>query len=247
MLAPAAAWPQGGPVPYSASELPPEINAIPVDQRQIIRVNAASFDQANWERLMQEVRANYALKPDGQLVAMRRPVLAAIPGKRGPAANKKYCTWSMETVRPYRYLDSTVVEVLGGNQYQLLEGNITLKLAPDAAPLQVGDNYRGWALAHHRPQPPNLQADEFAPPQYIYQPVGNAEPQVLDISNYLVKAGKIYTLAPIRKEICPVCVGMRRYMPNREEPTVMKPCPTCQETGKVDVQPLYEVFTGNTW
>lgn len=248
LLSVAGARAQSGAVEQAVEA---KLEAIPREERLITMRNAASFTENDWRNFLKDLAQNYVIGPDGRVIATQVPDTEQIPVASDPSRFKSYLSWRMVPSRaqPFQRISGTVAAVPGPGVLLIsTTGDEHFSLVPVLTGAKSlthaeGDTFQAWCQQGQ----PYTYLDEFAQARVVraYTPVELKKPELIEISNYLVKGGRIFGLAPSLSKMCPVCKGFRKFSPNPEVPSETVPCTTCEMSGKIQVRPLYIVYTGS--
>ena len=222
-----------------------KIEALPKEDREVTIRNAASFTKNDWDNFLKDLAHNYMLGPDGEIFVINEPNAEHVPSIPDSDRYRRYVSWTMDPVPSARYtwINGTVTAVTRKGIVIVNNATPIQSTATPAKNYAEGDHFEAWCERGD----PYAYVDEEGESRTIrcYKPADAKKPGLIDVSNYLVKGGRIYGLAPFRLKMCPVCKGFRKYSPNPEIPSETVPCTTCHQTGKIEIHPLYMVYTGS--
>lgn len=231
----------------STEETLRKIEEVPAQQREVVLLNAAGFSEQTWKEFLATITEYYLVDARGQLIALKQPATEKVPSRVDTSRFQQFISWKMEPAQVgYTYISSQVSANTGG--MLMLESGGMVRLTPETATKYApGDTFQSWCKASASMRVADEEGDlDFGLGNLMrtYTPVDLRKPELIEVSNYLVKGGKIFGLAPRKEKSCPVCIGMRKYSPNKEVPTETVACDGCQATGKVWIRPLFMVYTG---
>jgi hypothetical protein len=234
---------QSGPTEEAVAHM---LEEAPKGEQMAVYKDAAQFKEEDWKRFLEDMRKNYAVAEDGAIFPKKTPAVEVIPDVLAGTAYQGYRSWTMRSPKKTPYtLISGNIEAIGKDGVILIgmgDDTVPIRMGAKAATMVEGDLFEGWV----KTSKPYEFTDLIGQSRSVrcYEPVDVRDPELIEVSNYLVKGGKIFGLAPAEDKMCPVCKGFRKYPPNPEEPTNQVVCSYCNATGKVRIRPLYIVYTG---